>query len=126
MEFQIRQYAEGAIHDDLLNAARIDGCGTFRLYTRIAFPMLLPAVSFLALFTFMNTWNDYLWPLIIISKPEKYTIQVALSQLNGAYYGINYGMIMAGTLLATLPLIIVFLIFSRHFMENISAGAIKD
>ncbi len=124
--FWIRQYAEGAIHDDLLNAARIDGCGTFRLYTRIAFPMLLPAVSFLALFTFMNTWNDYLWPLIIISKPEKYTIQVALSQLNGAYYGINYGMIMAGTLLATLPLIIVFLIFSRHFMENISAGAIKD
>ena len=123
--FWIRQYAETAIHDDLLNAGRIDGCGTLRLFTHIGFPVLLPAVSFLALFTFMNMWNDSLWPLVVMTRSDRFTIQLAIAQLYGTFYMVDYGMVMAGTFLATLPLIIVFLLVGRQFMNNIAIGAIK-
>jgi cellobiose transport system permease protein len=73
----------------------------------------------------MFSWNNYLWPLIITNDEKKYVLQVALSQLNGIYYNTNYSMVMAGTMLATLPLIFIFLIFSKQFMSNITAGAIK-
>lgn len=123
--FWIRQFAQGAIHDDLLNAGRIDGCGTLRLFTRIGFPVLMPGLSFLAVYTFMNTWNDYLWPLVILNQQSKHTVQVALAQLNSVYYASDYGMVMAGTLLATLPLLLVFLAVGGQLMNNITAGAIK-
>lgn len=123
--FWIRQYAQGSIHDDLLDAGRLDGCSTFRLYWNIALPILRPALAFLGIFTFINIWNDYLWPLVVLNDPKKYTLQVTLSQLNGIY-DTDYGMIMAGTLLATIPLIILFVVFSRQFISGITAGAVKD
>lgn len=123
--FWIRQYAETAIHDDLLNAGRIDGCGTLRLFTHIGFPVLLPAVSFLALYTFMHMWNDYLWPLIVMTKSDRFTVQLAIAQLYGTFYSVDYGMVMAGIFLATLPLILVFLLVGKQFMNNIAMGAIK-
>jgi len=122
--FWIRQYASGAIHDDLMNAGRIDGCSNFRLFWNVALPILRPALAFLGIFTFIGNWNDYLWPLIVINNPKKYTLQIALSQLN-SIYNTDYAMVMAGTLMATFPLIVLFLIVSRQFIADIAAGALK-
>lgn len=123
--FWMRQYAQGAIPDDLLKAGRIDGCNHFRLFWNVAIPILRPALAFLGIFTFIGSWNDYLWPLIILNNPNKYTLQITLSQLNGIYTT-DYAMVMAGTLMATLPLIFMFLLVSRQFISDIAAGAVKD
>lgn len=123
--FWVKQYSEEAIHDSLLDAGRLDGCNHFRLYWNIGLPILRPALAFLGIFSFISIWNDYLWPLVVLNDPAKYTLQVTLSQLNGIY-DTDYGMIMAGTLLATLPLIILFLLVSRQFISGIAAGAVKD
>lgn len=123
--FWIKQYAEGAIHDDLLNAARIDGCGIFRMYWSVALPVLRPSIAFLAIFTFMGVWNDYLWPLIVLNDPSKYTLMVALANLKGLHQT-DIAAVMTGTLLGTVPLIILFLIVSKQFISDIAAGAVKD
>lgn len=123
--FWIRQYAEGSIPKELLDAGRMDGAGFFRLYFNVALPILRPAFAFLGAFTFIGVWNDYLWPLIVLTDESKYTLQIALSQLNGLY-NTDYAMIIAGTLLAIVPLIILFLFISKQFISDIAAGAIKD
>lgn len=123
--FWIKQYAEGAIPDDLLNAARIDGCGIFRMYWSVALPILRPALAFLGIFTFMGVWNDYLWPLIVLNDPSKYTLMVALANLKGLHQT-DVASVMTGTLLGTLPLIALFLVVSRQFISDIAAGAVKD
>jgi cellobiose transport system permease protein len=122
--FLARQYAEGAISADLLEAARIDGAGFFRLYWNVAVPVLRPIMSFLGIFTFIAMWNDYLWPLIVMTNPQKLTLQVALAQLN-SLNATDYSMVMAGTLLAAVPLIIVFLFGARQFIADLAAGAVK-
>jgi cellobiose transport system permease protein len=122
--FWMRQYAMNAIHNELIDAARIDGCGHFRLYWNIALPALRPALGFLGILTFITAWNDYLWPLIVLNDSNLYTLQVALSTLNGLY-STDYSMVMAGTLMATIPLIIIFFIGARQFIANLSAGAVK-
>ncbi|MCM3128490.1 MULTISPECIES: carbohydrate ABC transporter permease [unclassified Paenibacillus] len=123
--FWIRQYAEGSIPKELLDAGRMDGAGFFRLYFNVALPILRPAFAFLGAFTFIGVWNDYLWPLIVLTDESRYTLQIALSQLNGLY-NTDYAMIIAGTLLAIIPLIILFLFISKQFISDIAAGAIKD
>lgn len=123
--FWMRQYANASVPSELVDAGRIDGCGHLRLYWHIALPILRPALAFLGIFTFIHAWNDYMWPLIILNDPAKYTLQVALSQLN-SIYSTDYGMVMAGTLMATLPLLLIFFLGSRHFIANITAGALKE
>jgi cellobiose transport system permease protein len=123
--FWIKQYCEGSVPDELLEAGRLDGCGQFRLFWHVAIPILRPALAFLAIFNFIGVYNDYLWPLVVINNPQRFTLQVVLSQLNGIY-NTDYGMVMAGTFLATLPLIIIFVIFSRQFISGITDGAVKD
>jgi cellobiose transport system permease protein len=123
--FWMRQYAMGAVHDELLSAGRIDGCGHFRLFWNVALPVLRPALAFLGIFHFIGSWNDYLWPLVILTDPAKYTLQITLSQLNGIY-NTDYAMVMAGTLMATLPLLVLFLLVSRQFISDIAAGAFKE
>ncbi|MEJ3719593.1 carbohydrate ABC transporter permease [Paenibacillus polymyxa] len=123
--FWIRQYAEESIPKELLDAGRMDGCSFFRLYWNVALPILRPAFAFLGAFTFIGAWNDYLWPLIVLTDERKFTLQIALSQLNGIY-NTDYAMVIAGTLLAVLPLIILFLFISRQFISDLAAGAIKD
>lgn len=123
--FWIRQYAKGSIPNELLDAGRIDGSGFFRLYLNVALPILRPALAFLGAFTFINVWNDYLWPLVILTDARKFTLQIALSQLNGIY-NTDYAMVMAGTLMTVIPLIVLFLIVSKQFISDIAAGAIKD
>ncbi|GLY47539.1 carbohydrate ABC transporter permease [Lentzea sp. NBRC 102530] len=122
--FWMRQYARGAISDEVLEAARVDGAGFFRTYLSVGLPVLRPALAFLGIFTFVNAWNDYLWPLVVLIDSNHTTLQVALSQLNGLYLQ-DYAVVMAGTLVAIVPLVIVFLFGARHFIRNIAAGAVK-
>lgn len=124
--YWMNQYCTGAIHDDLINAAKIDGCSTFGLYVHVGLPIIIPGCAFLCIYIFMDAWNDYLWPLIVTSNAKKNTIQVALSQLQGAYGTTDYGMVMCGVLLATLPLFFIFILFSKQFMADVAAGAVKD
>ena len=124
--YWMNQYCCGAIHDDLINSARIDGCGTFGLYCHVGFPIIMPGSAFLFIYIFMDSWNDYLWPLIVINDSSKNTLQVALAQLQGAYNSTDYGMVMCGVMLATLPLFVIFLLCSKQFTADIAAGSIKD
>ncbi|ADB33832.1 binding-protein-dependent transport systems inner membrane component [Kribbella flavida DSM 17836] len=123
--FWMRQYARGAIPDELIAAAKVDGAGFFRQYLTVGLPVLRPGLAFLGIFTFINVWNDYLWPLIVMTDPNKLTLQVALQQLNGVY-GTDYSMVMAGALMSVVPLIGVFVIGGRHFIADIAAGAVKS
>ncbi|NBD25467.1 carbohydrate ABC transporter permease [Paenibacillus glycinis] len=122
--FWIRQYAL-AIHNELLESARIDGCSKFGQYWRIALPILRPALAFLAITTFMGTWEDYLWPLIVLTDTSKFTLMLALQQLKSVHTA-DYSMVMTGTLMATLPLIVIFLVVSRQFIAGIMEGAVKS
>ena len=98
--FWMRQYASGAIPDDLVDAGRLDGCNHFQLYTNVGLPLLRTktrlALAFLGIFTFITAWNDYLWPLVVLINPDRLTLQVALAQLQGIYQT-DYAMVMAGT-----------------------------
>lgn len=123
--FWMRQYAASVLHDELINAGRIDGCNSFDLYWRVALPVLRPALATLGIITFLNSWNDYLWPLVVISVQNKFTIQMLIASMNGVY-STDYSMVMAATLMATVPLIIVFSIFSRQFIAGLMQGSVKD
>ncbi|ANP26775.1 carbohydrate ABC transporter permease [Dermabacter vaginalis] len=122
--FWLRQYATNSISTELLEAARIDGCGFLRQYRHVCLPLIRPALAFLGMFTFIGAWNDFMWPLIVLTNPDKLTLQVALSQLKTAH-GSDYGMLMASALIAVVPLIIVFIIGAKQFIAGIAEGALK-
>ncbi|WP_159775098.1 carbohydrate ABC transporter permease [Streptomyces sp. HM190] len=122
--FWLRQYIENGVPDELLDAARIDGAGFFRQYWNIALPMIRPAMSFLAIYAFVGAWNDYVWPLIVLTDPDHVTLQVELAQLNVGH-NTDYSMVMAGVLMASLPLVIVFSVFARGFIAGATEGAVQ-
>ena len=122
--FLLRQFAQSSIPNELVEAARVDGAGFFRTWWTVGVPMMRGGIAFLGIFTFINIWNDYVWPLIILVNPERQTLQTALAQLN-SIYKTDYGMVMAGAVISVIPLIGIFLIGSRHFISNIAAGALK-
>jgi len=121
--FFMRQYISQAIPDELIEAARVDGASTFRIFVQVIFPALRPAVAVLGLLTFMERWNDFMWPYLTLS-PENPTVQVALSRLSGGYYT-DQALVMAGTLLATVPLVLVFVLFGRRIVGGIMEGGVK-
>jgi cellobiose transport system permease protein len=122
--FWLRQYIENGVPDELLDAARIDGAGFFRPYWNVALPMIRPAMSFLAIYAFVGAWNDYVWPLIVLTNPDHVTLQVELAQLNVGH-NTDYSMVMAGVLMASLPLVIVFSVFARGFIAGATEGAVQ-
>jgi cellobiose transport system permease protein len=122
--FWMRQYIRGAVPDDLIAAARLDGAGFFRQYWNVALPVIRPGLAFLGIFTFIGAWNDYAWPLIVMTDPSNLTLQVALSQLNTAHNA-DYSMVMAGALLAVAPLVVVFALFARGFVADAMKGALR-
>ncbi|WP_313407864.1 carbohydrate ABC transporter permease [Aeromicrobium sp.] len=122
--FFMRQYASQAIPDELIEAARVDGASTFRIFWSIVFPALRPAAAVLALLTFMERWNDFLWPYIALDFNHP-TVQVALSRLSGGYYT-DQALVMAGTLMGTLPLVLVFIVFGRQIVGGIMEGGLKS
>lgn len=122
--FWLRQYTQNAVSDELLEASILDGCGCWRQYRHVCLPSVRPALAFLGMFTFIGAWNDFMWPLIVLNDPSKLTLQVALSQLN-TDHGTDYGMLMASSLLAVLPLVVVFIVGARQFLSGLTEGAIK-
>ncbi|MEV7995154.1 carbohydrate ABC transporter permease [Streptomyces sp. NPDC086077] len=124
--FWMRQYMKGAIHDELLDASKLDGAGFLRQYWHVALPVVRPGLAFLGIFTFMAQWNDYAWPLIALTNPDNVTLQVALSQLNGNHGTTDYGMVMTGALLALIPLLIVFAIGARQIIGDLAKGAVRE
>ncbi|WP_406412728.1 carbohydrate ABC transporter permease [Streptomyces sp. NBC_01614] len=123
--FWMRQYMKSAIHDELLDASKIDGAHFLRQYWHVALPVVRPGLAFLGIFTFMAQWNDYAWPLIALTNPDNVTLQVALSQLNGVHGTTDYGMVMTGALLALIPLLIVFAIGAKQIIGDLGKGAIR-
>ena len=119
----MRQYTVQAVPDELLEAARMDGCTSWGLYWHVVLPALRPAMAVLDLLTFMQAWNDFMWPVIVLS-PQNPTVQVALSTLAAGKF-MDYTLVLAGTALATLPILIVFGVFGRRIIGGIMEGAVK-
>ena len=123
--FWMTQFCQGAIHDDLINAGRIDGCGTFRLFWSIGFPIMVPGLAFLAIHTFMTVWNDFLWPLIVTNTRLMRVLPIGIYWLRVEEGTINWGVVMSGTLFVVVPVVIVFLYAQRYIVDGIAAGAVK-
>lgn len=112
------------IPNDYLDAARIDGAGLFHIYFRVALPLCIPTLATLAVTTFMESWNDYLWPLLMLTDRNKMTLPIALSTLNGQY-NTEYNVLMAGSLISMIPIIIIYIAAQKQFKAGLMAGGIK-
>jgi ABC-type glycerol-3-phosphate transport system permease component len=122
--FFLRQYI-ASINNDLLDAGRIDGASEFGIYWRIIVPVIAPGLTSLGLIFFMGSWNDYFWPLLILKSPTNFTIPLAIASFGGATGLTNYNAQMAMSVVSIIPLLIIFLLFQRRFVEGITAGAVK-
>jgi cellobiose transport system permease protein len=121
--FFMRQYIVEAVPDELIEAARMDGCSTLRTYLNVVVPAIRPAAAVLGLLTFMMTWNEFLWPVVTLN-PDNPTVQVSLNTLAAGYYQ-DYTLVLAGTALATVPLLLVFAVLGRQIIGGIMEGAVK-
>jgi cellobiose transport system permease protein len=122
--FWMRQHMSSTVSDELLQAARIDGCNSWQIFWRIAFPVVRPAAFVLGLITFTAVWNDFMWPFIVLKSPELFTVQIVLKQLQ-ANRTIDLALTMGGSFMATLPLLIVFFFVGRRMVAGIMDGAFK-
>jgi multiple sugar transport system permease protein len=121
--FLVRQYVL-SIPDSLLDAARLDGAGELRIFAQIALPLSRPILVTLATFVFMGSWNDFLWPLIVLGDERRQTLPVALANLLGEHAQ-DVELMMAGSLLTLLPVVLLFLVFQRHYVRGIMAGSVR-
>jgi multiple sugar transport system permease protein len=121
--FLIRQYTL-ALPDDLLDAARIDGAGEFRIYWSVVLPVIRPILATIAIWTFLTTWNDFMWPLIVLSDEAKYTLPVALANLSGEHVQ-DTELMMAGAVITVLPVMLAFLFLQRYYIQGVMAGSVK-
>jgi multiple sugar transport system permease protein len=121
--FLMRQFLQ-SIPDEVLESARVDGASEFRILRSIIFPLAAPGMATLAIFTFLGAWNDFLWPLIVINDPSKYTLQVGLALLQQRNT-VNWGVTMSGTMITAVPMIVVFVVLQRRFIEGLTAGSVK-
>jgi cellobiose transport system permease protein len=122
--FWMRQHIGSTINDELMHAARVDGATTGQIFWRIAFPLVRPAAFVLGLFGFVNAWNDFLWPFIVLKSPENYTVQIAIKALQNSR-DLDLGLAMTGSFLATLPLLVLFAFIGRRLVRGIMEGAFK-
>ena len=121
--FLVRQYAR-SIPDELLEAARIDGAGELRIFFQIVLPMLKPVLVTLAIFTFMAAWNDFMWPLIVLTDQDHYTLPVALASLSREHI-MDVEMMMAGAVVTVLPVLLLFLALQRYYVQGLLLGSVK-
>ncbi len=121
--FLVRQYAQ-SIPDDLLDAARVDGASEWRIYRSIVLPVIRPILATLAIWTFLAAWNDFMWPLIVLSDDRLYTLPVALAGLVGEHVQ-DTELMMAGSVLTVLPVLLVFLVLQRQYIQGVMAGSVK-
>lgn len=122
--FLIRQFA-GTIPDSLIEAARMDGASEFKVYRTVVLPLCRPILYTLALFTFMGTWNDFMWPLIIMTDETNYTLPVGLANLMGEHV-LDLELMMAGSVVTILPVLLLFLFFQRHYVRGLMLGGVKE
>jgi len=122
--FLMRQFATSAVPRELVEAARMDGCGEFSIYWRIVLPLLKPALGTLALITFIQSWNNFINPLIVMRSLPNYTLPLALRSLQSTM-NTEWGALMCGSAIATIPLIVLFAITSRQLIAGLTAGAVK-
>jgi cellobiose transport system permease protein len=121
--FLMRQYIVSAVPNDLVDASRVDGCHTARVFWHVVLPAVRPAAAVLGLLTFMNTWNDFFWPLIVLS-PRNPTVQVGVSTLASGYVQ-DFSLVLTGTFVSIIPLLVVFLVLGRQIIGGIMQGAVK-
>jgi len=121
--FLLKQFCEG-VPGEMIEAARIDGAGEVRTFVDVVVPMIKPGIGALAIFTFINSWNDYFMQLIMLTSNSKLTISLGIATMQ-AENSTDYGLLMAGSALAAVPIIIVFLIFQKYFTKGITLGAVK-
>jgi multiple sugar transport system permease protein len=122
--FLIRQYAL-SIPEDLLDAARVDGASELRIYRSVVLPVIAPILATLAIWTFLATWNDFMWPLIILSDDRRFTLPVALAALSGEHVQ-DTELMMAGSVVTVLPVLLAFLILQRYYVAGIMVGSVKE
>jgi ABC-type glycerol-3-phosphate transport system permease component len=122
--FMMRQFIE-SLPSDLENAARLDGCSEFQIFRRVILPLMKPGLVVLGVFTFMTQWTSYLWPLVINTREEMFTLTVGVQSLR-SLFTVDWGILSAGAVLSMLPLILVFLFLQRYFIAGSIAGALKE
>ena len=122
--FLMRQFML-AIPDDLLEAARVDGAGEFKIFWRIVVPLSLPGMAALAIIVFLGSWNNFLWPLIVLTDEHMYTLPVALGTFAIGQHQADYGLLMAGAVALVLPIIVTFLLLQRQFTESVANTGLK-
>lgn len=122
--FIMRQFAH-SVPDELIEAARIDGAGEFRIFFTVFLPLLGPAVATVAIFTFLNSWNYFLWPLVVAQSQGTYTLPVGLAVASQASNITAYGILLAGAIVVLLPVLILFLFLQRYFIQGIAATGLK-
>ena len=122
--FMMRQFITSAIPRELIEAARMDGCGELGIYWRIVVPLLKPAMGTLGLITFIASWNNFIGPLIVMRSPEMYTLPLALRSMQSPV-NTEWGAVMAGSAIAPVPLLVLFAISSRRLIDGLTAGAVK-
>lgn len=121
--FLMKQFSE-TIPNEILEAARVDGAGELKTFFSVVFPMIKPGIGALAIFTFVNTWNDYFLQLVMLTSEEKWTLPLAIANMQGEMSS-DFGLIMAGAALASIPIIVVFIVFQKYFTQGIAMGAVK-
>jgi multiple sugar transport system permease protein len=122
--FLFRQATIQSVPRELLEAARLDGCGELRLFATVALPLLRPMIGAFVLITFLAWWNNFIGPQVVLQSPEKFPLAVAIAQLKGNYYE-DYGLQMAATLVSVAPVMILFLLLQKDFIAGLTAGAVK-
>ena len=122
--FLMRQYMS-YVPEEIISSARVDGCRDFRIYRQIVAPMVKSGLLVVGMIVFMDIWNDFTWPLIVVSKLDMYTVALNISRLFGTQREVYWGQIMAACFMSSLPLIVIFLIFRRTFISGITTGAFK-
>jgi multiple sugar transport system permease protein len=121
--FLVRQYAR-SVPDDLLEAARIDGAGELRIFFLVVLPLLRPILVTLAMFAFLGSWNDFMWPLIVLTDSALHTLPVALASLSREHVQ-DSELMMAGAVVTILPVLLLFLGLQRHYLQGLTSGAVK-
>jgi multiple sugar transport system permease protein len=121
--FLVRQYAR-SLPDDLLDAARVDGAGEWRIFASIVLPLLRPIIATLAIFAFLGSWNDFMWPLIVLTDSSLHTLPVALASLSREHVQ-DAELMMAGSVVTIAPVLLLFLVLQRHYLQGLTLGSVK-
>nr|WP_235522370.1 carbohydrate ABC transporter permease [Cellulomonas sp. Root137] len=122
--FLMRQFMQG-IPDELVDAARVDGAGELRIFWRVVMPLCKPALATLAILTFLGSWNNFLWPLVVASTEDMYTLPVALALYSVGQNATQYGLLLAGSVVVVVPVLVVFLALQRHFVQGLATTGLK-